>query len=710
MTDPRRSPLTIVLLAVGLTAAVLPGRAQQSQDRFFYADTTLLRDTLDLHFTGLFELADSLRITPDTLRSIAVRFKLPLARIVWLSDSLGLPVDSVGPVMEREQFNPLAASLPRQQTFNYTSNYGIFQTRTTWENNSGYKLVNGPLFINNTTNINMERYRISGRTAVRQTRNSVSELGWKFSPNLSLGGRANLSRYDTHDPGSVSNEGETKNEFQFSARSRQQPGGGLTSELNVFTGVLDLSNSTQEKRGLSGDMNGRVRYARGWLTHDLTGQFTGNLSKTRPPNALEERSTNDNSQNVRGALGLWANQPIGVNLGYSLRRVRVDTPTDSGTIQQVRTDSKTVDLGIRMRRSSELQMNLGGSYKDNQQSNSLVPAAQSGRQDLGFTSDARFRLLGWLVEPRFGISFSESRFPQRSSTGGYGESLSVRNFEITAQRSLTSKIVTRATGSVSLNTYRYFSLGGDTPIPRDQYRQSYRMEGTYNYSPDITTTLALDVSRSLFVNIPSASTGANNEVRTYRAEWSWSYRLLPGLTANQSNQIIANYTFFTFSPLLNRLSLDYTTRTTLNAVITPRLLIDVLHTARFQPSGDYIVESDGLQYFGQADETENFTLGANVRYSPSRLVSITVSPEYQSTDRNQTLDGVLVPQRQSRTLNITGGATVNLPVGERGRLSGTLRRTYRGDRSISFPSGVPTPSPRSEIDYWNGSLVFSWDL
>lgn len=710
MIQFRPRPLLLALLAVGLSAGVLPGRAQQSDSRFFYADTTLLRDTLDLRFDGLFELADSLRVLPDTLRSISVRFRMPLSRIVWLSDSLGMPVDSVGPVMLREQFNPLASSGERLQTLGYQTTYTILQTSTTWANNSGYKLVRDALFLNNTTDIGMDRYRIGGRTALRQTRQSVTELGWRLSPDFSIGGRANLRRYDTRDPGSLNNEGEALNEFELSTRTRQRPASGLSSELNVFAGLLDLSNTSLEKRGLKGDVNGRVRYSRGWLTHDLNGQFTGNLARTSVPGALEKSNTNDNSQNLRGTLGLFASRPIGANLNYSFRRVRVESPTDSGPVQQQRTDNSTVDLSVRMRQHSEATLNFGGSWRTSRQSNTLIASAQNAREDLGFTTDARYRLFGWLLEGRFGYSIGNSEFPRRSTAGGYGESLSVRTFEVTAQRSLTPKLVTRAVGNVSLNTFRYYSLGGDTPIPRDQYRQSYRLEGTYNYSQNISSTVLLDVARSLFVNIPSASTGANNEVRTYRAEWRWTYRLLPGLTANQSNQVLADYTFFTFNPAGNRLSLDYTSRTILNAVITPRLTLDLVHSSRYQPSGDYLFEGDGQQYFSQADETENFTLGATMTYSPSRVLSLTISPEYQSSDRTQTLDGEEAPQRRNRVLNFTGGANVNLPVGDRGRLTGSLRRTYRGDRSTTFPGGVPTLSPRGEVDYWNGSLTFSWEL
>jgi hypothetical protein len=710
MIHPRRSPLLIVLLAVGLTAAALPGRAQQDPGRFFFADTTLLRDTLDLHFDGLFELADSLRLPPDTLRSISVRFRFPLARIIWLADSLGLPVDSVGPVMLREQFNPLASTGQRIQTLGYSTSYNIGQTSTTWANISGYKLIRGPLFLNNNTNINMDRFSIGGGTALRQTRNSVTELGWKLSPDFSFGGRANLERFN-QSGGSLAGEGETKNEFQLSGRSRQRPQPGVTSELNVFTGFLDLSNSTQEKRGLSSDVNGRFRISRGWFTQDLTGQFTGNLSRTAVPGRDSMRaSTSDNSQNLRGTLGLFPSSPVGANVNYTYRRVRFQTPTSSGAVQELRTANNGVDMNVRVRQNNDALLNFGGSYSNSKQSNNLVASSKSSREDLGFTSDGRYRLFGILLDARFGISFATSEFPQRSAAGGYGESLSVRTFEMTAQRSLTPKLLARAVGSVSLNRYRYYSLGAVVPVPRDQYRQSYRLDGTYTYSPSVNTGLALEVSRALSVNIPSATTGSNNEVKTYRAEWRWTYHLLPGLTANQSNQVIADYKVYTFNPLNNGLSLDYSSRTVLNAVVTPRLTIDIIHNARYQPSGDYLVESDGNEYFGLADESESFTLQTSVNYSPTPLVSLTLTPEYQTTSRSQTVDGVIVPQRSNRTLTFSGGANVNIPVGQRGRLTGSLRRTYRGDRSTGYVDGLPIVSPRSEVDYWNGSMNFTWDF
>ena len=152
-------------------ARALPGRAQEAlPDRFAFADTTLLRDTLGLHFERLFQLAESLRITPDTLRAISIRYRFPPLRMVSLADSLRMPVDSVGPFMERERFNPLA----RQQDatsarFAYTSGYTVQQTHSNWNNSGDYNLAWSQIFLRNLTTIQFDRYRSGSQTTIRSS-------------------------------------------------------------------------------------------------------------------------------------------------------------------------------------------------------------------------------------------------------------------------------------------------------------------------------------------------------------------------------------------------------------------------------------------------------------------------------------------------------------------------------------------------------------
>src|SRR5262245_38192636 len=99
MTRSKRLLFLLVPLVFGLASSVLPGRAQQApQGRFAFADTTLLRDTLGLTFANLFPLADSLGMNPVDLRDLSVRYRYTLDRLLKLSDSLHVVVDSVGPV------------------------------------------------------------------------------------------------------------------------------------------------------------------------------------------------------------------------------------------------------------------------------------------------------------------------------------------------------------------------------------------------------------------------------------------------------------------------------------------------------------------------------------------------------------------------------------------------------------------------------------
>jgi hypothetical protein len=141
---------------------------------------------------------------------------------------------------------------------------------------------------------------------------------------------------------------------------------------------------------------------------------------------------------------------------------------------------------------------------------------------------------------------TEGEVPQADSTGGYGEGVTTRFLEGSVARRLFRRLSTRANASIGLTRYRYHAIGNYTtlPVTRDQVQQSYRIEGLYNVSRDFTSGVSLDVSRSQLVNLPSASTAANNTQRVYRAEWRWTYRLLRGLTATQRNTLGATYSAY----------------------------------------------------------------------------------------------------------------------------------------------------------------------
>jgi hypothetical protein len=713
MIRARRLALLLLPAALELVLAALPGHAQQAaSSRYAFADTTLLRDTLSLHFDRLFPVADSLRLTPDTLRALSVRYRWSLERLVWLADSLRMPVDSVGVYLDRERYNPLASTAHRLTTFTYSSGYTVQQTSSSWSNTGDYKLVLGSLFLQNTTTIQMDRYEAGTQTSLRQTRSSVTEGGWRFSPNFSLGARANLDRFNSRDPGSVNNQGEVKNDYQLSIRTRQQPRRAVRSELNFFSGLLDLSNFQQAKRGASADLNGTLRVQSRYVTHDLSGQMNGNLSRTRTSGVPNGAATSDLSNNLRGTLGLLPGKPVGLNLNYSIRRIRVESLTDSGTTRQVRTSNSSADATLRLRQDNDRYVNATGRYGSQEQEQGGTLNSTSSRREVAFGLDGRFLLAGWNLESRFSLANSRSEYPTRATTGGYGESLKVATIDATLSRRLTSKILLRANGNVSLNSSRYFVIGiyPSLPVDRDQYRQSYRIETQYVGSTRFNSGVILDVTRNVLVNLRAGSTASNSEATSYRSEWRWTYRMLPGLTASQSNSISADYTHYGFQPTNDRLSLDYNMATSLNAVLTPRFTMDIRHNAKRHPSGTYTQFPDGLYYLSRSEVNDNYTLSARLAYAPSPALSFFMQPDYLAAERDASQSGTLVPTRTSRTLNFSGGASLNLSLGPKGTLTGSILRTYRADRSINYTGGVPISLPRAESDFWNGGLQLSWAL
>lgn len=708
---PGRLSLLLLPVLVGLLSHAMPSGAQQaSSGRFAFADTTLLRDTLGLDFRALFPTADSLQLTPDTLRAYMVRYRLSIPRLLAVADSLGMPVDSVGPVLLRESFNPLAqrgaGDRSIANTFRYTSGYNVARSSSNWTNGSEYGLAVGKLYLRNNTNINMDRFTSGGRLSLRQQRQSSTEAGWKLSPDFSLGGRANLDRFDSRDPRSTNNEGETKNEFQLSTRTRQRPIRGVTSELNLFTGLLDLRNVSQLKRGLSSDVNGRIRAVRGnWISNDLFGQVTGNASRTRRPSSLNELATRDLSSSLRGTLTLYQNAPVGLNLNYVTRRTRVETPTEADTVNRIVTENDAVDATVRLRRDNDRFLNLSGNLGRSELSSGT-------RNDHGAKATGRYALRGWILDANYGDTHTESRFPRRNRAFGYNEAVQGNNADATLQRQFSAKLTGKLNASIGLTQSRYVATADSAspPVPRDSYRQAYGGEVLYNQSQRLTTGIKLDVGLTRTINLPSRSTSSNSDTRSYRAEWRWSYRLFRGLTVAQTNQISADYFFYPFAITRNQLALDYNTITNLAAIITPRLNIDLSHNARQQPRGDYQRLDGGQEYFRRADGNENFTLRSRVTYSPSPALSLSLAPEYLASDRTGTSNGIEVPQRANRRLNFTGQALLNLRLGQKGQLTGNIGRTYYADRTTTYSSGVAEISPVAEQDYWNGSLQLTWQL
>jgi hypothetical protein len=708
----RRLSLLFVPLTVAIAGQALPGRAQQPlSPRYAFADTLLLRDTLGLKFDGIFPAADSLGLSPDTLRALMIRYRFSLLRLLALSDSMSVPVDSVGPAVDRERLNPLAGGRGRsrdESSLRYTSGWSIQRTNSSWTNSSEYRMRRGPWYANNQTDITLERYKSVASTNLRQVREMRSEGGARLNERQSFGLFAHTMLFDNFTPGDVSNQKETLNELQLKARTQKGGRGGGSTYLNLLGGYLnDDRRGTEIKRGLKGSADGRVRTLGGnWLSNDLLVGTSANVARTRRPTSIQELRALDLSTNVNGTLTLFSQSPVGLNMNYNFRRTRVDTPNDQGLVNHVRQANEGVTGTVRVRRDNEHTLNVVGNIGDG--------LLQTGRRrDYGGKASLRWLLRGWAVDGNYSDGRSKADYPRtKSRTYGYIERSTTRSADSQFQRTLGPRIQTKITTSINLTRYRYEATADSAspPSPRDTYRQSYRAEGRYNPTQRFTSGVALEVVLARTINIERLTTASNNDTRSYRGEWTWSYLMFQGLTVAQNNQISADYQFYPFAPDRNTLGLNYNTVTSLNAVITPRLSVVVTHSTQQSPRGSYTRASDGLEYLRLSDEARNFGLHSSIRYSPTPSVSFSLEPDYRANVREGTSNGVSAKQRDDRRLDMSGHVDLNLRLGSKGTVTGGISRTFQDSRSTTFSNGLPTISPRSITDFWNGNLSLTWQL
>ena len=412
-------------------------------------------------------------------------------------------------------------------------------------------------------------------------------------------------------------------------------------------------------------------------------------------------------------------------MNYSVRRTRVDNPITTTLTDTTRTSDTTFTTAPRnvysinhIRQSND---GLGTTVRwrvDNDHTLSLAGNLGQSTQSTGSVKNwggkltARWTVFGWATDANYGDTRTHSLFPRHFGAYGYNEDDVAREADAQFTRSLTSKIIAKITSSISLGRYRYaaFADSATPPSPRDAYSQSLRVDGQYNYSEAVNTGVALQLDLNRSINLDPLTTASNNDTRSYRAEWRWNWRLIPGLTASQINLLTADYNFYTFAPLRNTLTLGYNNTTTVSTVLTPHLTVDLQQVTQDQPRGNYGRLTGTQEVLQPSDESRNTSLRANITYTPVSAISFQLTPNYQASQQSGTTNGVAQKQRDDRSLNFAGGVNLNLHVGKKGTLTGNLARTFVDQRTIAYDNGLPQPTPHSIQDYWVGSLQLTWQL
>ena len=408
--------------------------------------------------------------------------------------------------------------------------------------------------------------------------------------------------------------------------------------------------------------------------------------------------------------------PLGLRIGYDLRDELVERPDTVTTVSSEgvptvvdtlnREPSNSAGVDVSLQYQLRQWASLTATSRINTTTNQIAVSRdnrfvydRSVTQDKGYGIDAQANTRGWALDAHYSEGRPESETPRQTAlqittasaidsavTVNYRErSLSTaRSISANLSKNLGTRLLLRGTGSVTLNEYRYVITDssyaaetGDARVdpsdPRDDYRQLYRVEATYSGLRGLSTTIGLEVSRTLTVFLKANRSDANREDKVYRADWRWTYRLTRLLTVTQRNQINSAYTNIMFRPERNRLGMSYLSITTLTSQVSPRLGLDITHNASYRPNGDYLLATDGQNSFTISDASHDYTLSSRIAYTPVNAVTISLEPYYQSTDRQTVNGGIRTPDNRRRSPQPLGRREPQSTRGAAGRSDRELR-------------------------------------
>jgi hypothetical protein len=686
------------LVFLGLTLASLPGAAGAASPLL----VSPWADPLDpTHFHPDSLWAD--RLAADSARAYR--------------DSLRL----VQGAAEALSADPLTRSGRPQ--FSYNATYSIGQNNTSWVNTARYSQLVDRLALTNSTDITLDRYYSGGAESPRQTRNSTTELLYRISPNLRLGGRANLFRFLSASTGLLTtSDREDKDEYQLSSRAEVRPTPFMRGELNVFGGYIDNQRPSYFRKGFSGDVNGRVNFTgRNLASLDVSGQANGNSTRATLNEATAEQAqTHDRNRMVRGSLALLPGYKIGMALNGSRRNIQTQTPitlpSGATQLQEVLTHSGDLAATLQGRWTTERSFLVGRRFFEESRDYNVQTSQSSGRDDAAWNAELHDLRWGTKLDVVFSTSENENDYSLRTtSTGspaGYVEQGVSRSLEATLSRSLGTRLTGRVRGQVRLTQSRYEPVPNSsvTLADRDLATQSILLEARYNPGRRWNTSLTYQQDLNENVNLDPSQSGNNFDEHIYRLTWNWSYALSSRFTANQRNSANANYRLHTFRPASDRVRIEYNIVTTLEGTLSSRFRMTVTHSARYQPEGQYVVDPlTGVESFYKSDESRLYSLDTRFSYSPAAWLTLNLNPIYQNDQRLSAQADQMRLLRSSANLRVLGGVAVNRRVGAHGNLSGDLNRSYVADRATSYTSaGEPIPGEGTEVDYWQGRLDFTW--
>jgi hypothetical protein len=673
------------------------------------------RDVRAQSFAGL-SPADSLRLA-DSLKAVEEQ---RVADSTAFADSVAMAEEEAA---AGGTFGTKASILDRARQGGlllYTSNYSVNRSNRNWGQNMDFHITRGGLEIANVTSATIGREARVGR--VNRNRNTQTELAYRVSPVLRLGGRLGIQRV-TDEATSRNFTGTRQSVDDLSAQVRFNRRLGAFPLRSVASyGYLKNDQFEQQSRGTSFDFYAGTSGS--WAAgRTLNADFTQQISRLTST-VTDDPTYNSDDRNINSTFNIsstmnvtrWLDADARLSTQRStLRRPARITPDFSNPDSVVVLPEKitgvndALDAGLHFRLPFRSRVNVTGSASRNRSIYTTEDTRSSLVDRKEFTADASKDVFGAQWNVRYNEQVIENDYTRRDP--GYIESNLNRKLEGDGSKRISASTSSRFSLGVYLTrrTYADFtsSSAGSNLSDQDQLRVRGSFNLMYVPSRSFDTGVTLGLEQNDLVNLASTASINNARLRTYSVAWNWSAR--PGQIwyVSQTNSATAAQQFFTFSPTRDIVSYVYTLNTNVATTFSPKVRLDLNHLVRLQSRGSFRSDGD-VRRFGKSSEFNTLDLTLREQYSPSSYASFEISQRL-SVNPQFTFVGTQGSKiSETRRNELTFVARFNYPFGKRASLNGDVRRVLATDRQRTF--GGTTRDTSTNADYWLASAGFRMEF
>ncbi len=276
-----------------------------------------------------------------------------------------------------------------------------------------------------------------------------------------------------------------------------------------------------------------------------------------------------------------------------------------------------------------------------------------------------------------------------------------RSFDLSLDRAITARLTAHAASNLSLQRDAFVNPRND----RDVTVRRGVFSSAWSASKKIALGAGFEASQRNDVSISKRRSANNNTSTSYALTPNYTYKVTSQTTISQGVQVNSDYTVYTFFENRNYYTGKVTINTTLTSQLSPRVKLDMTHSAVVRRQGSYkptIVSLDPYaveRQFGQTNEdrsqdmrvtlaykigTLNFTLAQRVAFM-NRFVrcKLTYGRFFCEPDPKGSNRQLSLTPTAAISYNFRGGSRLNVTA-TRYEVSGTREKPYwRVDSSLS---------------------------